>query len=270
MSYNARETGRYSGSPVELYRFVYGSQQLFFTSADKDQSYGGNTYVREAITRGEIDASDEDQQGKLEITVPRTNGVADLFIPGMPPSPVFMTVYRLHRGDSEVVQLWSGEVSSVQFTGSVAKLSGQPIGNVLRRALPSTTFQGQCNWALYSTQCGVDKAAYAEAGTVSAIASAVVTLAISHDRANGYFNNGFVISGTNERHWIIGHTRLSATSAQLTLMTPFTALQAGDSLTAYPGCDRTLADCKARYSNLQRFLGFPFIPTKNPFVTGIG
>lgn len=269
MTYNARETGQYSGSPVELYRFIHGSQQLFFTSADKAQTYSGNTYVREAITRGEIDASDEDQQGMLEVTVPRTNAVADLFIPGMPTSPVILTLFRMHRGDAEVVQLWSGEITSVQFTGSVAKLSGQPVGAALRRTIPSTTFQGQCNWALYSAQCGVDKAAFVEAGTVSAVAAAVVTLTITHDRASGYFNNGFVVSASNERHWILGHVRLSATSAQLTLMTPFTTLHAGDALTAYPGCDRTIADCKNRYSNLQRFLGFPYLPTKNPFVTGI-
>jgi hypothetical protein len=234
VTYNARETGQYSGSPVELYRFVHGSQQLFFTSADKAQTYSGNTYVREAITRGEIDASDEDQQGMLEVTLPRTNAVADLFIPAMPTSPVILTLFRMHRGDAEVVQLSSGEVFERPVRGLGGEAQRPARGKRASAHHPSTTFQGQCNWALYSTQCGIAKATYAEAGTVSAIAGAVVTLTITHDRASGYFNNGFVVSASNERHWILGHTRLSATSAQLTLMTPFAALQAGDTLTGVP------------------------------------
>ncbi len=269
MSYDAKEKSQYGGSPVELYKFVYGSNTSYFTSADKDQSYASHTYLHDVITRGEIDASDEDQQGMLEVTVPRTNAIADLFIPNMPIYPVTLTIYRFHRGDSEVVQLWMGEVASIAFTGSTVKLSCQPVGNVLRRNIPSTTYQAQCNWSLYSTQCGISKTSFAEVATVATVAAAVLTLTISSDRASGYFTNGFVVSSWNERVWVLAHTRLSSSSAQLTLMTPFSAISAGAVVTVYAGCDRTLADCKNKFSNLPKFLGFPFIPTKNPFVTGI-
>jgi hypothetical protein len=51
-------------------------------------------------------------------------------------------------------------------------------------------------------------------------------------------------------------------------LTPFRSLQPGDTVYAYPGCDRTLAACTA-FGNTIHFCGFPFIPTKNPFVVGI-
>ena len=92
MSYDAKEKSQYGGSPVELYKFVYGSNTSYFTSADKDQSYASHTYLHDVITRGEIDASDEDQQGALEVTLPRANDVAELFVPDLPPRPVTLTV----------------------------------------------------------------------------------------------------------------------------------------------------------------------------------
>ena len=39
----------------------------------------------------------------------------------------------------------------------------------------------------------------------------------------------------------------------------------GDTIYLYPGCDRTLATCTAKFGNSANFGGFPFIPTKNPF-----
>ena len=268
MSYDAKEKSQYGGSPVELYKFQIGSTLSYFTSADKDQTYASNTYLHDVITRSEIDASDEDQQGMLEVTVPRTNAIADVFVPNMPIYPVQLTIYRFHRGDAEVLQLWMGEVSGVSFSGSTVKLSCQPVGNVLRRQIPSTTYGAQCNWSLYSSQCGITASAYSDTGNVATVAGAVLTVTMG-DHPSGYFNNGFVLSAWGERTWILSHTRLSSSSAQLTLMVPFSAIYAGAAVTVYAGCDRTTTDCKNKFNNLVKFLGFPYLPTKNPFVTGV-
>ena len=264
------EKSVYGGSPVELYRFNYASQNKYFTSADVDQVVNGATYVHDVITRGEIDASDEDQQGRLEITVPSTNAVAALFLPAMPADPVTLTLYRVHRGDSEVVQLWTGEIASVAFAGSTAKLSGQPVGNILRRQLPTTAYQAQCNWALYSTQCGVLRASHLVHARIVSIVPEGVIVDVGTDIDEAAFSNGYVVAPSGERRWVTYYSRLTSTTGQLWLLTALQTAKMGDVLLAYPGCDRTISDCKARYSNLGRFMGFPFLPTVNPFVTGLG
>lgn len=263
MTYDAREKSGYGGAPVELYRFICGARTWAYTSADVAQSHLGLSFVPEAIARGEIDASDEDSQGVLEITVPRTNEVAALFLPDLPPSPVLLEIYRLHRGDAEVVLFWSGEIGSAEFAGSRVRLAGAPVSRVLRKQLPPNSFQAQCNWALFSTQCGLDRFAYRQAATITAISGYTITAAAFGTHPDGYFRAGWVEIASGEKHWVTEHV-----GSVLTLMTPFRSLVVGDAVDAYPGCDRTIAACKA-YSNLARYLGFPFVPTKNPFTTGV-
>lgn len=263
MTYAARETSGTAGRPVELYRFSCGSDVWAWTSADVATDALGLTFAPAAIARGEVDTSDEDTQGSLEVTVPRTNEVAALFVADLPPAPVMLEVYRYHRADAELVLFWSGEIASAEFAGSSALLAGIPVSRVLRRSLPSAAYQAQCNWALYSPQCGVNKASYRTTAVVTAISGFTISAAEFDIPADGYFRAGWVETATGEKHWVTAHA-----GAVLTLLTPFRSLAVGDTVYAYPGCDRTIAACKT-FSNLARHLGFPFVPTKNPFATGV-
>jgi len=68
----------------------------------------------------------------------------------------------------------------------------------------------------------------------------------------------------------------SHSSGTLTLMQASNSLSAAieggpQSVTLYPGCSHTIADCRDKFNNLVNFGGFPWIPSKNPFnnsVTG--
>lgn len=263
MTYDAREKSGHDAAPVELFRFICGAHSWCMTSADQAQSYLGLTFAPEAIERGEIDESDEDAQGSLELTVPRTSPVAALFIADLPPAPVVLEVYRMHRGDAEVLLLWAGEIASAEFTGSQATLTGIPVGRVLRRALPPFTFQAQCNWALFSPGCGLDRNAYRQAATVSAVSGFTVTASAFGTHPDGYFRSGWLEDAAGEKHWITNHV-----GSVVTLQTPFRSLAVGDAVSAYPGCDRTITACVA-FANVGRFLGFPYLPPKNPFETGV-
>jgi hypothetical protein len=35
------------------------------------------------------------------------------------------------------------------------------------------------------------------------------------------------------------------------------------------GCDHSTSTCASRFNNLDNYGGFPFIPSKNPFSTGV-
>lgn len=264
MSFDERERSAHGGQPVELYSFACGSSIWRWTSADRPQAYGGHTYAPETIRRGQIDQNGEDEQGELELTVPRTNPVAELFIADLPVRPVTLTAYRLHRSEPEVVCFFIGEVASAEFTGSTVKLTCLPESQILRRQIPTTTFQAQCNWALFSGPCGLNKDDFRVAGTVSAIAGLTIQAAAFAALPSGYLTSGWVEIPGGEIHWITAHS-----GSTVTLLTPFRDIAIGDTVHAFPGCDRSIAACKA-FDNLEHFFGFPWVPTKNPFITGIG
>lgn len=263
MTFDARESSGYSGQPVELYLFVCGSQKWCYTSGDTEVLYAGDHYVPDPISRGEIDMNGEDEQGNIELELVRTNPVAQMFIPDLPVNAVYLMVRRYHRGDDEYQVFWTGEISSCAFKGSTVTLAGLPVSRALRRQVPGLTFQGQCNWALFSERCGLHKTDFQVAATINAIAGVYIGAVAFAAHPSGYFRSGWIEDANGETHWITDHV-----GSTLTLMTPFRALSVGDTVYAYPGCDRTIAACKA-YGNQARFCGFPFLPTKNPFVTGM-
>jgi uncharacterized phage protein (TIGR02218 family) len=51
-------------------------------------------------------------------------------------------------------------------------------------------------------------------------------------------------------------------SGALQLFSPLPVAPAvGDTFSIFPGCDKTMATCQNKYSNVVHFRGFPFIPT---------
>jgi hypothetical protein len=80
--------------------------------------------------------------------------------------------------------------------------------------------------------------------------------------ASGRFTRGEVVGPDGETHWVVSHN-----GEAIELLTPFRDLSPGDVVTVYPGCSHDLAACSG-FSNLAHFLGFPWAPTKNPYVTG--
>lgn len=264
MTFDARERSTYDGAPVELYRFACGSSVWTQTSGDRPQSYASATYEPATITRGEIDQNGEDEQGQLELTLARGNPVTDLFIPDLPVRPVTVQAFRFHRGDAEVICFFTGEIASAEFTRSKVRLVCLPASQAFRRRIPTLCFQGQCNWALYSAPCGLNKDAFRLTGVVATISGVYIEVGGVATHPDGYFKAGWVEIPGGETHWITEHV-----GAVLTLLTPFRDLHMGDTVHVYPGCNRTITACKA-FGNLAHFCGFPYIPTKNPFTTGIG
>ncbi len=263
MAYDDREQSQAGGAPVELYLFACGTDAWYYTSADSDQVYGGRTYLHDVVTRGSVDESDEDQGGEIQITTMRNNEVAALFIPDLPTHPVRLSAYRFHRGDAEVVCFWTGEVASCEFKGSTALLTCLPVGAAFRRTIPSLTFQSQCNWSVYGPRCGLSQGSYRVTAVATLVSGTTIQASEFSGHASGYFRGGWVETPDGETHFVTEHV-----GTTLTLLTPFRTLHAGDTVYAFPGCDRTLAACTA-FGNTIHFCGFPFIPTKNPFVSGI-
>lgn len=260
MSYDAIDTSTRDGQPVDLFRFRIGSGTAFWlTSGDANVVYNSDTYVPDAITRGEIKQDAEADQGAVVITLPRTHPLAIYFLQYSPEPPMQVEIYSKHRTDPEVRRIFSGTVGSSAFKGPSVLLTCLPETEALRRSFPRNTCQAQCNWALYSAQCGVTRSAFQLAGAVSLIAGDTIQVTVFSSKPDGWFNNGYVERADGSRRWIVSHV-----GSTLTLMSPFLGLTVGETLTAFAGCDRTPAACDTKFSNIARFLGFPYVPKRNP------
>ena len=265
MTFEAQETSDYGGKPLELFLFRAGpSLEWTYTSIAEEQTFLGRTYSPIPISRSEWSQAGSDQSKTFEVTVPKDASIVDQFLAYLPVRPMQITVYRKHMLDldEEYAPFFIGSVvSCVINEDDMATLTCRPIGGHLQRRVPWPTYQATCNWALYGTGCGADREAFRTDGTVIGVNGLVVSAAAFDGFDDGWFTAGYVIrEATQEIRFITNHV-----DTDITLSAAFPNLQGGEILKAYAGCDRLEATCIAKFDNQVRFLGFPRIPTKNPF-----
>ncbi len=269
MTLDAQEKSRYGAKPVELYRFAVGGSPVYrWTSADEpiasSADGGAQTYTAQPITRGPIDFSQEEGSGSIDVSVELTNPVAQAMLVEGPPSPVTLTVYRLHYGDGEAVVIFIGRVVAAVFESGSCTLKCQPLNVSLKRPIPRLTFQRQCNWSTYGPGCGLNKASFKDSGTVMTFSGYFVRAAIFATRADGWFTGGWMELADGSRRYISDHV-----GTTVTLRSPFPTLAVGQTFDAYAGDDRTEETCLNKFNNLANHLGFKRIPVKNPYSEGM-
>lgn len=140
-----------------------------------------------------------------------------------------------------------------------------------------------------------------EDGFVATVSADGKTLTVPEaaNRPDGFFNDGFVHIGAHYSSQLAlpqpdfvpraligtrtinpalplrvdgGHRRsiVSQVGATLTLQIPLPPGEyAGATVTLYAGCDGSATACETRFNNTASFGGYPYIPIKNPFETGL-
>lgn len=269
MTYSVYDQSARLGSPVELFEFTDGSQTWRYTAYDQDYTWNGQTWTAIAIGRGSIQQSGKLDQAGIEIRLPRTNAFAQSLMTGLSESVTSITVRRGHADDpdQEFIVSWKGRVVGVVAEGAEIIISCESILTSMRRQGLRRRWQKQCPHALYGRGCNLTQANYAQGPfPVASISGAEATVTGASLQPDGWYTGGILEAGGTVR-FIMAHV-----GDVLTLSRPSSALanlvaQAGAgsvSATLYPGCDRTLATCDAKFNNKLNFGGWPYIPTKNP------
>lgn len=258
MSFDSVEKAQASGQPWEIYRFVTAGETFFLTSADVPIVYLENTYVPTTLRRDEMEETSEVDSGLVKVYVPTAHPLAELFIPGLPPSPVQITIFAGHFTDAEVLAWYSGSVASSLFTDE-CELTCRSDKYILNRKIPKELYQGLCNHVFGDPGCGIDLALYTYAGAVSAIdtTGSLITVPAFASTPKS-LKSGYFIQGNSVRA-ILDHT-----GSTIRLMAPIAGLQVGAACSAVAGCAHTYPACSG-YNNTANFLGFDLIPLINPF-----
>jgi uncharacterized phage protein (TIGR02218 family) len=260
LTYDSREISSYFGQPFELYWFATADKNFYFTSADHAITYLSNEYIPVSIKRTQTNQTAEAKGGSVRVTVDKDNPVAELFIAFSPSTPLFLVIYRGHEGDSDVVVNFTGKVTMTVF-GDFAELTAIPESDVLKNSIPAMAFQAPCNHFLYDSGCGINKSDFATAGTIATIDATgqIITVAAAGSKVNGWFTVGYVEIG-QQRRMIMLHS-----GSTLKLIAPLFGVEVGDAVTLYAGCMRDFNTCKTKFDNAKNYLGFQWIPAKNPF-----
>lgn len=259
MSYSSTEASVASGQPVELYDFADAFNNHWrYTSAADAVTHLGSLYEPAVCSRKEIEISDNHFKNDLEISLGRNNAFAIQYIAAPPESEITLTVYRLHGTD--YIYYWQGVIASVSFDGNgAATVKASPKSSGMQFTGKRRKCQKLCDHALYDSGCGVNRESFKSTGTITTISGTTITSSAFSAKADGYFTAGILIVG-NAKRLILSHT-----TNTITISRPILSAAAGNSFTAYAGCDHLPTTCLNKFDNIYNYGGVEFLPDDNPF-----
>lgn len=175
---------------------------------------------------------------------------------------IFMVNYNdLTQGDLKLKKGWLGEVSlkNNQFVAEIRGLTQKLTQTIGELYSPS------CRATLGDARCGVNLASHQFTSSVTTVSSKQRFICSSLTQASGDFTGGTVLftSGNNSGLGmeIKEHAYISGTGADITLALPMPYdIQVSDGVTVTRGCDKTLATCRDKFSNIVNFRGEPHVP----------
>ena len=247
----------------EFYKLVYGGVTEYYTTWAKSLTFLGHVYTSAPLKRSGFSLDNEFNTVKLTIQAPVVEAFSR-YISNQPIDPTIVTVYRVLKTDlADYVILFSGRVLRVSVKDRQASAQCEANSDILDFAWPRFMFQSYCNHDLFDTGCALGDGPFLVEGAVT-INGAELTSAVLGGYANGYFTGGRAAYGSDER-LITNHV-----GSVVTLQVPFDSrVSAGTVVNFYPGCDGSPDTCKNTFNNFTNFLGFPYIPSKNPVLWGI-
>ena len=259
---------------ADLYTFTLsGGSVLRYTDAQLTQSdESGNAYLPLNIERSGIRSVRGVEVDSLKVTIGanasvQINGVPLLaFIAngGFDGSTVLLK--RAFKADWNLplqgtLILFGGRFGQVsEASRTRVQFAVNSWLELLNQQMPRNLFGVDCLHTLFDSGCGLSRAAFTLAGTAQAGSTSTVVQG-SASAANGVYDLGTLTftSGVNAG---VKRTIKRQVGGVITLLPDLPATPAaGDAYQITQGCDRAMGTCSAKFNNLARFRGFPFIPT---------
>lgn len=267
------EEGRATGQPLELYRFVFGTEATAFIAycdAEFPYDFEGDTYDPIPIERSGIHSQQSLDKSEMTIKVPSSSSISQLFAISPPSNKVVVIVRRGAVGDpdQEFPVVFTGQVQQTKRNGIETELSCVPSSVSIKRVGLRRHYQYTCPHVLYDQDpgsCRADKAAATVLDrTVDVITGNKITMAAGWAAP---FPEAKFLGGLVEWDGPYGRERrtiLRVTGNLLTLSGLPTGLEASDTVDVVLGCGHDTEDCSVLHDNIVNFGGMPYIPTENP------
>lgn len=272
MAFDTFEEGLETSRPTELYTITIGSTVYRYTSGEDVITVAANTFdpvegiERSALTLG----GPSDNIGSISITLPAANAVAQQYIQSIPGQLASVEIDRYQRGDGSTARIFEGRIRAVTFSegGYKAVMDVLPTFEGISQEIPRFRFSSLCNHVLYDDRCQVDDTSSSfrlSSAACTAVSGRTITVTGADANGDGFYTGGFVENAAGDDRRLI----LDQTGEVLTLMLPFSVSPLSTNVTVFAGCDHTVETCRDKFDNVVNFGGFPYVPTKNPFRTGL-
>lgn len=277
-TFDSIEQSVQSGRPVELFDFVAPVKTWRLTTHDTDITFGSNVYTATTGVRSNLAISTGDSTSDVVVSVPANHDLAKTYVAGLPPNEVLVTVTRYHPASNVFAQLWKGYASGVEFrlvNGVAMALFTVPdfLSTALTCSVPGVVASRVCNHVLGDGQCTVTLSSFQVATTISAISADGLTITIAGSIPAAVKNVDWSLHGalkhtaSTESRTII--SQVSSTQFVLQAPLPNGVANVGDAVTVYAGCNKSLDQCAAKFTNAPNFGGYPVLPVSNVFVVGL-
>lgn len=285
MTFDAFETS--DGSPVELLTWQNSSIITRNTNAVKAIVVGANTFVPLAYTRNAFAQSKDNDDTNIQMTVPSSFSIVDLYDGQLTSSLTLLTIERFHKDDTpvpEVQNVWSGKVVAIERAEDDVTMLLQPLSTG-SESTPPDTFSAVCNAFLFqSPGCNLSANDFRFIATLSAIDATGTILtfpglrvqAETLDLALGgptgplssaeldiYWQGGFVTTGGGETRDIVEGNVL-ADPDKVRINIPLRNFAVSDGANVFAGCDLSIATCHKKFNNVLNFQGYAYIPEVDP------
>lgn len=250
-----------------------------FTSHDRPVTYFGATYEPcESLSASAIDVSSRlDEAGDLALAgIVSATGIseADLFAGEFDGAAVrvYLHTWDTSRDSTPTTLVAQGQMGKLRQRDTAWEADVLTPVQKLQQGALLQVYTPSCRWVLGDSRCGVSLASLQVSGSVTAIAAPDlltgaqrrVFVDSARAEASGYWTHGLLTwtSGLNAGQVV--DVKEATSGGVITLWTPAAAgIAVGDTYTITPGCDKTLATCKAKYNNVTRFGGFPHVPGRD-------
>ena len=260
-----------SQSPLleaELYAFASSSAQFHLTPHEFNVDLDGDLYLSLPIERNELALGAEAAKSALELKLPPDCDLVRHLLATSLTGDTTSVTLRIGRRDNwgDYWWLsgtrWMGRVLGVEIADDLARIRCESAQVSLKRIGLRRLYSRKCSHVLYSTACGAspitDGAYVVEVYGRNVDLDGGVPGSVSGGLAGGWLQ-----TPDGARHMIIGDY-----GGGVELLYPV-AIEPGTEVLLTVGCDHSTATCAARFNNLDNYGGFPAIPVKNPFSTGV-
>lgn len=284
MSFDAYETA--DGSPVELLTWRNGGVSFFSSNTVKPYLNGINLHLPLAYLRPPFSQSKDSDDTNINMTVPNSFGVVNLYDGQLTSNVTTLTIERFHLDDPalEMQAVWKGLIVSLERSEDTVQILLQPVSTGAE-ATPPDTFSALCNSFLFqSPGCNLARASFRYIATVSAIdaTKTIITLPglrvqagtldgalggptgpLSSPELDIYWQGGYIQTGAGEVRDIV-EGNVAADPDKVRVNIPFRSLATLEGVNVYAGCDLSLATCHKKFNNALNFQGYAYIPEIDP------
>lgn len=176
---------------VELYQIFDSEERFYITNSNKFVTYGDVVYTPSAIDRSKIDLKPEMEKNSVTITVDIDHPLAKRYLLDSVESTATIRIIENYNGD--FYSLWGGRMVNTLVDGNAFNMVFENKMTKQLRSGAYKRYQRTCPYALYGSDCRVNKQDFLTPVEVNVIGrNGIKVLSMSNTTPQNYFSGGMV------------------------------------------------------------------------------